>query len=210
MKNNKVVVLLCMVLLVSACAKTPKVVDGTSAVFTDLSYFQPKYQRYKLKQNWQFSAKVGVAGGNAKGGQAGLLWRNNQDQINNIKLHGPFGSGAVKLFFDKNGAELIDAKGRQYQGNSAQGLLSRIVGWQVPFAELQYWLYALPHTDFKAQYRLDDQGRLQWLRQRGWQVEFKEFAEYQGQVMPRKIFAKKVDTDPAVSVRLVIKNWSWE
>ena len=76
-------------------------------------------------------------------------------------------------------------------------------GWTIPIASLRYWALGIPDPGEPAITRLDDDGRLIHLEQRGWIVEISRYQEGGGQQMPRILSA----TNPDTRVRMVIDRW---
>ncbi len=165
--------------------------------------------------DWQLNAKVGVVI-DGKSEQANLNWESSSDSsgetYNRVKLFGPFGAGAIRLEYGSDLATLTDNKGRRYQGREPEKLIQDIVGWPLPIDALSYWLFAQPEPASGYRYQLSDDGRLSTLEQRGWRIEFKDWREFDGQELPRKVFAYKTfaqDRRGDVSVKLITKSWRW-
>ncbi len=165
--------------------------------------------------DWQLNAKVGVVI-DGKSEQANLNWQSSSDSsgetYNRVKLFGPFGAGAIRLEYGSDIATLTDNKGRRYQGRKPEKLIQDVVGWPLPIDALSYWLFAQPEPASAYRYQLGDDGQLSTLEQRGWRIEFKDWREFDGQELPRKVFAYKKfaqDQRGAVSVKLITKSWRW-
>ena len=176
----------------------------------DQSHFEQSGRDLRQLQKWQYNAKIGLTIGQ-RSEQANLLW-NYRDQSNEVNLYGPLGAGAVKLHFDQYGVELSDNKGTLHRGNSAEILLSEIVGWPLPIDALSYWLFVMPAPDAAFQYALDQQQQVVSIRQLGWQIEFRDYRAYGEQMLPRKLTAtRRVGKNPGelVKVKLITKGWSW-
>lgn len=181
--------------------------QNESGLFNDTPW-----QPHELS-SWEYAAKVGIVI-DGKSEQANLAWRYH-DQSNEVRLFGPLGSGAVKLQFDRFGVVLTDNKGRSYSGDTAEQLLSEIVGWPLPVNALRFWLFARPTPNAVYDYQLDESGQLLALRQLGWQIDFKDWRDYQGQQLPRKVFARRLDfangeEEQQITVKLITKSWQWE
>lgn len=157
--------------------------------------------------HWQYGAKVAV-NIDGESQQANLTWH-YADQANAVRLFGPLGSGAIKLVFDQHSVEITNNKGQSYHGKSAQGLLADIVGWPLPIESLRYWLFAQPEPTAVYYYQLNTVGQLSALRQRGWIVRYKDWRNFRGQLLPRKVFAEQISAlgDLAISVKLLTKSW---
>ena len=168
--------------------------------------------------SWGLKGKIGIKAGK-KGGSATLNWSyvsNNQD----IELYGPFGGGRVKIKAVEDSATLRDTKGRVIQGDSAEQVLYKRLGWHVPFDELIMWSRGLPNngaTDIE----IDDRGRLLSLKQGIWHVEYQEHRVTNDLTLPRKLTitalpgAMEVYDDDGnylgdeLQVKVILKRW-WD
>lgn len=165
---------------------------------------------------WEVKGKLAVKT-HKRGGQANMLWKRDGDD-HNINLYGPFGGGRVVLIRDSDGAILRDNKKRTYYASTAEELLYRVAGWQVPFQAMRYWVLGMPNPGEEYEQSIDDWGRLQTLRQAGWEVEFTEYKDFEGRELPRKfhmtalpgkqhIVDDELDESDQVRVRVIIKRW---
>ena len=206
------------VLLLSACV-TPKLnkPDKDVAWLNDTAYFTAKQAHFDALNNWKYNARVSVTTPQSND-QASMNWRFS-DQANSIRLYGPLGLGAVRIEFDDYGVVLSDNKGVRHRGDSVQELLDKIVGWPIPVDALTQWLFLVPHADTPFRYRLDEQQRLAVLEQKGWRIEYSDYKDFSGQLMPRKITASRLDSmilnpdsgqsKAQVKVKLISKRWQW-
>jgi outer membrane lipoprotein LolB len=145
-----------------------------------------------------------------QGAHASLQWVRARN-AHRLNLVGPFGGGRVRVVYDGDSAELRDASGRIYQGESVQDLLRRATGWQLPLTGLNYWILGLPAPGVPARSELDDWGRLKTLEQLGWRIEFIEYTQAGNYEVPKRVFIKRQadDTsDELIEVRLVIEQWA--
>ncbi len=204
--------LLMLAVFLSAC-QTPKKLVGVGAErwLSNPAVFKDGYQMHSQLSNWRYSAKIGVVTPE-ESSQANMVWQfDDSAETNNVvRLFGPLGVGAIKIEFDERGVQLSDKKGILHQGDSAEALLHRIVGWPIPVDALQYWLFSLPQPDQAFEYRLNEQEQLKVLRQFGWVINYSTYRDYhkKGQLLARKIVAKKqVSSEQEVSVTLVTKTW---
>ena len=189
-------------------------------------FFAERQQFVRSLNTWQYSAKIGLSAPKLNE-QANLIWAFS-DQANGVRLFGPLGVGAIKLEFDKYGVVLSDNKGLLHRGKSAEQLLTRIVGWPIPIDALSSWMFVLPAEGAAYRYALDENRQLERLEQLGWLIQYSDYRDYQGHLMPRKIVASKkilpskkkssrgkksagangrATTDRQIVVKLITKNW---
>lgn len=182
-----VVVVACLAV---GCQSVPQTPVSGPAWLDKPGYFSERLQQAQQRTAWRYSAKVGLNTPQVKE-QANLVWE-FRDQANSIRLFGPLGMGAIKLQFDDHGVVLSDNKGLVHRGNSAEELLTRIVGWPIPVDALRSWMFVLPTKDAAYRYALDDDKHVQYLEQLGWVIEYSSYKDYGGEFMPRKIVATKI------------------
>jgi len=135
--------------------------------------------------------------------QADLLWSQQQRDFR-IQLIAPLGQGSLVLQGSAAGAELrSSAEPEPVRAPDAEALLYRATGWRMPVESLRYWVRGLPAPGGAPQVQLDPQGRLQSLRQFGWQVEFRRYRQVGAWALPDKMFLRRND----LRLRLLIRDW---
>lgn len=207
--------------MLSACASIPQkpVSDAAGGPGPDYAGLEQGWRNDRqpfsdvdvsTDYDWRYAAKVGLTTDTLRE-QANLVWQ-YADQHNDIRLFGPLGVGAIKIQFDRAEVTLSDNKGVLHRGNSAQELLTDIVGWPLPIDALSHWLFVRPDPTLPYQYRLNDEGQIASIRQLGWQIDYSNYRDYDSQLLPRKLSAFKQfasSEQGAVTVKLVTKSWQW-
>ena len=209
----RLVQLVLFVAFLAGCSSQPKTSNSphpkqVTEWRSDLEYFSRATKEFSSNPFWQYSAKIGLRSNSIKE-SANLVWQVS-DQTNNIRLFGPLGMGAIKLQFDSYGVELQDNDGKVHHGANAQALLTDIIGWPLPIEALPRWLFLQPDPSQPFQYRLNDVGQLDAIRQYGWQINYSNYRDYNGRTMPRTLAAKKQFDETElglVSVKLITKEW---
>lgn len=167
--------------------------------------------------DWEIRGRIALRT-EEEGWQADLVWRRAQDR-HDIDLVGPLGSGHVRLRQDASGAVLRDSAQQVWRDSSAENLLLRATGWQLPVNGLSYWVRGLPAPGVPNVHDLDQWGRLRTLRQLGWQVDFLGYERTDALELPSRLFIKRTDVgdrasapgagnDPTLEVRVVIDRWT--
>jgi len=122
-------------------------------------------------------------------------------------------SGQYCLGYDDESAQLSDSKGNDRAGDTPEELLFEVLGWQVPFNALKYWLRAVPQPEYAYEYKLNTETQsLSELRQRGWHLHFSKYSLdlSNEKKAPRKIVAKNnllVDGEEVeVTIRFIVRS----
>ena len=146
-------------------------------------------------------ADIGSAG-SAVNVSAALHWV-QQASGYSIDVIAPFGQGALRLEGNNDGVMLRLADGRQISAANPDTLLHDHTGLHLPVTSLRFWVMGLPDPASEVRKMLDDAGRLRWLEQAGWRIEFLRYGQINGLDLPDKL----VVTHPSLHLRLVIDRW---
>lgn len=165
---------------------------------------------------WEVRGRLAVRT-SRRGETVSMYWRRDEER-HSINLYGPLGAGRVVLTRDENGATLHDSKDRTYHDDSAEALLYRVMGWRVPFQDMQHWVLGVAAPDSGYEIELDRWGRLIELTQNGWHIEFQEYHYSDGLDLPRKLVmnalpgTEHIVGDPSgenetIQVKALIRDW---
>jgi outer membrane lipoprotein LolB len=196
-----------LLLLLSACAGPP---TRPSAEVDAL--WAARQARLAGIDAWDVRGRLAVRAPDG-GGQAALRWQ-RRDDAQEIDLTGPLGKQLLKLFEDAHGARMRDAQQRDFAAPDAQALLWQATGWHVPLAGLRHWIIGLPAPGPVQARELDAQGRLERLRQLGWDVRFLDYMRVDGVDLPRRLMLRYVapraagSDDAEVELRLLVQTWN--
>jgi outer membrane lipoprotein LolB len=201
--------------LLAACAHTTSVPDWRTSARSDTHYFESSRLVIEELAAWKFGGRIAARNGK-DGGQATIRW-SLADDTHRLELFGPFGGGGVKMEYGPQGATLWDGKGNRYVRESEQALLDEVVGWRIPFSDLGYWLFGLASRAEPALFQIDENGNLSRLEQSGWEIEFSDYRDLGGRLLPGKISAVHLregleakGTSNDVTVRIISRSWSQE
>ncbi len=178
--------LLCVSL--SACVSTPRTL--------------PQNLSPETLHSWTASGKLGVRD-RSSAKAINFRWQHN-DKHFDIKLHGTLGIGTTRL---TNSEGVVTLKNRDgvRTADSAETLLSDVLGWTAPVNELTYWIKGLssPESEIESEQR-SNEGDLEQLNQQGWQIHFVKYHQLEDLKLPKKIVAKR----DGITLTIAIKNWS--
>lgn len=150
---------------------------------------------------WEFSGRIAVRTG--EDGFNGKLRYAQDDTGFQATVSGPLGIGTVRLDGDDRLVVLTDKDGVRTELHDAERELRYRYGWTIPVASLRYWALGIPDPGAPAETSFGEDGQLQNLTQRAWNVDISRYREGGGQLMPSRLTAENGDT----RVRLVIDHW---
>jgi len=192
---KRVIVLLLLALL-AGCAVTP---PRPPAASREQAWAQRQAQLQPLHL-WQLTGRLAVHSGN-DGWNATFIWRQEDDKYL-MKLVAPLGQGSLQLEGDSQQVELRTSEGKSAVSTDPDSLILTELGWRVPISALRYWVLGLAAPG-EANMQLDEFGRLHFLDQDGWRVEFLDYTMQGNTELPSRLFV----TNHQAEVRLVIKRW---
>lgn len=154
---------------------------------------------------WLLSGKVALRN-RREAGTARFYWREFADK-QTLHLYANLGRH-LRLEVDAEGAQLHDSKGEHYTAPTLETLLAENTDWPLPGDPLRFWVRGLPAPG-RVQITLDPSGRLQQLRQFGWQVDYADYRTAVGHpLLPHQLDLRQVDGSGRREIKLII--WHWE
>jgi outer membrane lipoprotein LolB len=179
------------VCLIAGCATT-------RAPFAP-SPWEQRLQFLQAAHDWRLDGRAAVAFG-AGGWQASLTWTQAGD-ASEVHLAGPLGIGAQVLRLTPAG---LTVNGAPADGDVLARLEER-VGFELPLAELRYWLLGVPDPGTPGDLTRNALDRAGQLRQDGWVIDYDRYGRSGGDWLPLHLAM----TREAVRVRIVIDQWSF-
>ena len=189
--------LLTLVALLSGCV-TPRSIE-----LPDLPDWQTRKDLLVGVDEWEFAGRIGVSAGDE--GFNGQLWWRQDGIVFRARISGPLGVGTVFINGDRRELTVTDRDGKVTELVDAENELRQMYGWTIPVTSLRFWALGIPDPASPADAEFSADGQLSKLRQQNWQVDFTQYREGGGQLMPRRLTAVSDD----VKVRLVIDKWTF-
>lgn len=154
-----------------------------------------------VPDSWTFDARIAVS--NGKDGGSGRLHWQQQGEFYTIIMRAPISGQSWQLSGDRSHARLEGVRPYPVLGTSAQEVLRRELGWELPVGDMMSWLFG---TGFGkgALIQADSFGRPISVRDRAWQLSYRDWREVEGVQVPVRVTAKK----PPYQVRLAIQHWN--
>jgi len=200
--------LLFMVLL-SACATQPAA-PLLNAEALDRLWDSRQAQLSGLA-GWQMNGRVAVKS-SEDSWSASLSWQQQAESFD-ISFSSMLGQRMAQLKGDELSASLYLPDDRVLSAANVSDLLDDELGWSVPMDGLRYWLVGLPAPELESgpalaaapqlNKGLDEWGRLQWLEQSGWRIEYQRYRPAGTLEVPKKMVLTRDD----LRVRFVIDRW---
>jgi outer membrane lipoprotein LolB len=176
----------------------------------------PKHQaQVQALDAWVAVGKLGIKVPN-DGGSASLRWQHQANEYQ-IDLNGPFGSGKLTIVGTAKSVSLTEAGKPPETAKSAEDLIRKSTGWNIPVTQLAFWVRGLPDPKTKiTHFTPNSQGLLGELEQLGWKITYGEYLSValptknlitpiETLAMPGRIIAEYQD----VRLTLVIREWSF-
>jgi outer membrane lipoprotein LolB len=190
-------------LLLAACAPQQLVRNKGDAA--SLAQQAAREQQLADANHWTLQGLIAVTNGN-DGGSGSITWIQNGDHYDFTVRYNPITGQSVHLTGGPDGALLEGVHGGPLQGASAEALMRRAIGWDVPLDELRAWVLAVRAQGSAAELSFGDNQLPSLLQQDGWSVTYPAWDMTHQPPLPNKVFADK----PPYKVKLVIKSWSMQ
>lgn len=182
----------------AACAPAPVRLAATSQ---DLAAQATREQVVGARHQWAFEGRFAASDGH-DGASGSVGWRQDGDAYV-LTLRAPITGKSVRLAGSPDGAVLTGEGDRVLKGTDGGALLREEFGWDVPVADLAWWVRGLRAPGSSAILTFGANGLPATLDQDGWRVEYRDWFADRDPPMPRKVFASR---DP-YSVRMVVEQW---
>lgn len=193
-----IVGILLLSLLNTACAP----IWQQRPVVEPVTLWQQRYTALLQLEKWQMNGRTVIRQGN-EAWNAGLNWQQKNDHFQ-IKLLGPFAQGGVMLDGDSNHVVLTMDDGSRIAAQTPEALLLEALNVQMPVSALRDWVRGLPYAAERVDdVKYDEQGRISYMKQAGWEIEYLRYMPFKHYSMPAKVFINH----PELSVRVIVNDW---
>lgn len=195
-----IAVALVLPLLLGGCETVPEAAEP-EPVADPLAAFERRQAVLGQIQNWSANGRLAL---NTPGDSvnATVRWQ----QIGNdyvIRLSGPLGIGGASLAGGPAGVTLR-TDDKDFSAPTPEALLQDNLGWQLPVSGLKFWLMGLIAPNIQIRdVRFDPAGRLEYLEQADWKIQYRRYLRTDKMDMPSKVFMDS----PRVGVRIVVQEW---
>ncbi|HEU4857083.1 MAG TPA: lipoprotein insertase outer membrane protein LolB [Rhodanobacteraceae bacterium] len=186
-------------LVLAACAPVPVRQPGTTR---QLAAQTAREQTLGSQQAWGLDGRFAASDGR-HGGSGSLEWRQHGQRYRLI-LRAPITGKSAQLDGGPDGAILSGVGKQPLAGRNAGDVLNEEFGWDVPVADLAWWVRGLRAPGRPAVLAFGVNGLPATLDQDGWHVEYRDWFAERNPPLPRKVYASR---DP-YTVRVMIEQWN--
>jgi outer membrane lipoprotein LolB len=184
--------------LLAACAPVPVRRPGTAR---QLAAQAVREHLLGSQPDWSLDGRFAASDGR-HGGSGSLSWRQDGAHYR-FTLRAPITGKSVQLDGGPDGAILSGVGKQPLAGRSAGAVLGEEFGWDVPVADLAWWVRGLRAPGRAAILTFGANGLPATLDQDGWHVDYRDWYAERDPPLPRKVYASR---DP-YTVRVVIESW---
>ena len=132
-----------------------------------------------------------------------VQWRHDS-AIDELSFFSPIGTSVARMGQDPDGAWLITADGEEHLAKDLRELAFDVLGWDLPLDALPYWVRGLAWPDASAEITRSADGRIQTLRQAGWEVSYLAWDGAGVRGLPSKLDV----AGERLKMRLLIERWN--
>lgn len=186
-------------LVLGACAPVQVREPGTP---DQLAAQGAREQLLAAQADWSLDGRFAASDG-THGGSGSLGWRQHGQRFE-FTLRAPITGKTVQLDGGPDGAVLTGVGKQPLAGRDAADVLNAEFGWEVPVADLAWWVRGLRAPGRPAVLTFGANGLPATLDQDGWHVDYREWYAERTPPLPRKVYASRAP----YSVRVFIEQWN--
>lgn len=191
--------LLILAIILPACVSSPAIKPPADSASQALN--KSHLQHIAEIQHFSLKGRIGVQT-EGKGFSGGLQWQ-HQASNDDISLYSPLGGQVASIQKTPEQVTLQDANGNSISASNAEALTQTALGWQLPLTGLADWSLGRPASSPIQNSSWDAQGQLTTLSQDGWNIEYQNYSEQHGYLLPGKIILKS----EKVNLKLLVESW---
>ncbi|MBT8446284.1 MAG: lipoprotein insertase outer membrane protein LolB [Gammaproteobacteria bacterium] len=174
--------------------------------------WQARQQQLADVDAWALTGRLAIQNSET-GFNAGLNWRQAGEDYR-LRLMAPFGRGTWAISRASGYVELATPEHGSFRAATVGELMERHLGWQLPVDGARYWMLGVPEPDAEVEaYRIDSDGRLTDLVQRGWRISvnrYQSVADPAAADAPVDLPARLFLTYGDLEVRIAVTRWEFD
>lgn len=190
--------LLAGLLLLASCASVP----GTAPVGPpNETAWQAHRARLAALADWELQGRIGIVTGK-HGGSGSMDWKQQGNQVT-FNFRGPFGAGALEVRGDAHALWVRSSRGDDFITTNPERDFAARLHMPLPVLSMRYWVLGLPDPKADFRKRVDAKGQLVTLVQQGWNVEYQDYAVFDGYDLPTRLLIRRAP----VRIKVAINHW---
>jgi outer membrane lipoprotein LolB len=186
--------------VLAGCRTAPPPATPVAGPGADAPWPQ-QYAALASVENYSLTGRVAVAA-NGQGFSANLRYR-QQQQNADLALDGPLGIGGMRMRFDERELSVTNSRGETLDGDAARAEIERRLGFELPLAELRWWLLGVPVPGTPAEEHREGAGPITGFQQNGWHVSIHSRAPGLGFSLPERLTAER----EGARMKLLVESW---
>jgi outer membrane lipoprotein LolB len=191
----------CLALLALAGCRTrpppaPVIGPGADAPWSE------QYAALSRLESYGLSGRVAVAA-NGQGFSASLRY-SQQPRRADLALDGPLGVGGMRIGVEERDLTVTNSRGQKLDGAAARAEIEARLGFELPLAELRWWLLGLPAPQPSAEkQQANPESPIEAFQQSGWRVSVDSRAPGLGFSLPQRLTAQR----DGARLKLFVEEW---
>jgi outer membrane lipoprotein LolB len=146
---------------------------------------------------WDLRGRIAIRNGD-EAFQGRFLWSQRPGELA-LTVRSPLGTNVLRVSGPPQQLKL-EARGETRDLYDPERQLSEIVGWWLPVTSFSSWLLGIPDLAYAAREHIGDDGMLETLQQRLWDLSFSSYQLSGGALVPRRIDLRHAQLDLRVIV----------
>jgi outer membrane lipoprotein LolB len=168
----------------------------------DETAWQARDAQLARLDHWELQGRVAIVT-QSDGGSGSMDWKQQGDTLT-FDFMGPLGSGGLHIQGDADSLWVKSSRGDDFVTDDPEQDFAARLHAPLPVLSMRYWMLGEPdpHAPFDKQ--VDARGELVTLSQRGWQVQYQEYADVQGYTLPIRLAMQR----DAVHIKVIVNQWT--
>jgi outer membrane lipoprotein LolB len=149
-----------------------------------------------------------------EGGSGRIEWRHTAS-TDDLLVSTPIGQGLARVTRRDGVYEITTREQQAQRALDPQVLTEKMLGWRLPLEGLPAWVRGRPAPDLPARVERDAQGRVAWIEQQGWRIDYQQYRDAMADTvqglsvapaaaLPLRLQLQRGD----LQIRLLIEQWS--
>jgi outer membrane lipoprotein LolB len=190
-----------VLVLLAGCRTAPAPAPAVPGPGADAPWSE-QYAALATLDGYALTGRVAVAA-NGQGFSANLRYRQQQQRAD-LALDGPMGIGGLRMEFDARELKVTSSRGETLNGAAARAEVESRLGFELPLAELRWWLLGLPAPGMPAEkHEAAGGGAITDFAQNGWRVSIHSRAPGLGFSLPERLTAER----EGARLKLLVESW---